>query len=718
MKLKKIFSTLRTQTLIALVSFGGLTARADGGMWLLKLMEQQHLADSLRAAGIEIDPSELYNENGPSLKDVVGLFGGGCTGEVVSPDGLIFTNNHCGFDFVHKMSTMEHNYLQEGFYAKSRAEELPTPGLDFVFVRAIDDVTEQIMLLTANYNEYVRQNEEVLSMFGDAVLKNSKWKDVPGIRVRILPYFGGNQYYAFFEQVYRDVRLVVNIPQNFAQFGENQDNWMWPRHNPDFSVFRIYADKNGNPADYDEANVPLHCDKYLPISMRGINNGDFTMVMGFPGSTERYLSASEIESHVNSLNRPINTMGEVVLAHMKELMDNDPELNLSMASDYFMIGNTVKKFGGEIEAVRKIRLIERTREKEKDFLSWATQNGHPEMEQVLGDIDRLTKAYSDTLHDLYLTGFGMRQIAMNVPVSDISGYVENYKELKKNKEADSIAATIMGDATFLTPVQLQRDKDLMKQVLRTYLKTKKLDASFLPITQPAEVNAYVEKVFENSVLTDSLRLATFLKKPSKKLLDADPWYQHRKGMQEYMMTLAMNIQEYYAQLVELDKKYVAAQLERNGWSTAPDANMTLRMTYGHVCDLKPRDGVTYDYQTVIDGMFEKENPADPDYVINEDVRALYLAGDYGRYAREDGKLPACFITDNDITGGNSGSPVMNARGELIGIAFDGNIESLSSDLEYNGRLQRCITVDIRYVLWSIEKLAKSTYLFDELDIRE
>lgn len=714
---KNFLSFFRTVAVAAIVAFMPAVGRADGGMWLLKLMEQQHLADSLRAAGLEIPVSEVYSEDGPSLKDVVGIFGGGCTGEVVSADGLIFTNNHCGFDFVHSMSTMEHNYLQEGFYAKSRAEELYTPGLEFVFVRGIEDVTEQILSLTSEFNEYLRQNEEVLDMFSASILEQSKWKDVPGMRCRVLPYFSGNQFYAFFEQVYSDVRLVVNIPQNFAQFGENQDNWMWPRHNPDFAVFRIYADKDGNPAFYDEANVPLHCDKYLPISLKGVKDGDFTMVMGFPGSTERYLSASEIEHHVNGLDRPINTMGEVVLSHMKELMDNDPELNLSMASDYFMIGNTVKNFGGEIEAVRKLRLVERRREAEKDFLAWAVQNGHQDMPKVLSSIDRITTSYTDTLHDLYLASFGMRQIKMSPSVTTVGEYAKDYKELKKAKVADSMAIMLLEDASFLSDAQLAQDKALMKQVLRTYLKHKRLPLNFLPINTTDEVDAYVERIYGQSVLTDSARLAAFLRKPSEKVFDADPWAQHVLGLQSYLMQLSSNIQNYFASLAELDKKYVGAQLERNGWTTAPDANMTLRMTYGHVCDLRPRDGVLYDYQTVIDGMFEKENPNDPDYVINEDVRKLYLAGDYGRYAREDGKLPACFITNNDITGGNSGSPVINARGELIGLAFDGNLESLSSDLEYNGALQRCITVDIRYVLWCIEYLAKSNYLFDELEIR-
>ena len=693
-------------------------AHADGGMWLLKLMEQQHLADSLRAAGLEIDPSEVYNENGASLKDVVGLFGGGCTAEVVSADGLIFTNNHCGFDFVHGMSTMEHNYLQEGFYAKSRNEELPTPGLNFVFVREIKDVTNQIVEATADFGEYLRQSEYVLGMFADAVLAESRWANVPGMRVRILPYFGGNQFYAFYEQEYSDVRLVVNIPQNFAQFGENQDNWMWPRHNPDFAVFRIYADAQGNPAEYSESNVPLHCDKFLPISLKGIEEGDFTMVMGFPGSTERYLTASEIQNHVDGLDRPINTMGEVVLDHMKQLMDNDPELNLSMASDYFMIGNTVKNFGGEIEAVRKNRLIERRRAQESDFIAWAVQNGHKEIPSVLSQIDRLTTAYTDTLHDLYLANFGMRQIAMETAWMEVADYVENFKLYKKEGVADSLRTIIFEESTFLTPEELARDKALMKKVLSTYLRHKRLSLSFLPISTPDQVDAYVERLYDESLLTDSTRLAAFLSKPSQKKLDADPWVQLNESMQQYISALAGNLREYFSDLTELDKTYIAAQLERNQWTTAPDANLTLRMTYGHVRDLHPRDGVTYDYQTVIDGMFEKENPADPDYVINEDVRKLYEAGQYGRYARADGKLPACFITDNDITGGNSGSPVINARGELIGLAFDGNIESLSSDLEYNATLQRCISVDIRYVLWCIEYLAQSNYLFDELEIRQ
>lgn len=709
--MKKILLSLLALTL----SLG--SARADEGMWLLAMMEQQHLADSLKKAGLEISPNELYSESMPSLKDVVGIFGNGCTGEIVSRDGLIFTNNHCGFDFVHSMSTMEHNYLQDGFYAKSRAEELHTPGLDFVFVRAIKDVTQIVNDSLSSLNEYDRQSQQALAPLAKKLLAQSEFAAKKGMRARLVPFYDGNRFYIFYEQVYTDVRLVVNIPQNFAQFGENQDNWMWPRHNPDVAVFRVYADANGEPADYNTENVPLRCEKYLPISMSGIKQGDFAMVMGFPGTTTRYLTAGQIEGRVRDLNAPINTMGNVVLDHLKQLMDNDPELNLSLASDYFMMGNTVKNFGGMNEAVRKIKLVERTRLKELDFKKWAQAQGKPEYAGAITVLDELVKLQADTLHDLYLASFGMRQLEMKTDLPMVTDYVENFKKYKKEKKADEMRATILSNTTFLTPAQRERNRALMKKVFRTYLAEKKLDLSLCGITSPAESDLFVEAMFVSSIFADSTRLDAFLKKPDAKKFALDPFVYFRGSMPNYIMELTKNLGEYSEVETLLRKTYTGAQCERLGWSKAPDANFTLRMTYGKVCDLNPRDAVHYDYETVIDGMFEKENPADPDYVVNEKVRALYLAQDFGRYARPDGKLPACFITDNDITGGNSGSPVMNARGELIGVAFDGNIESLSSDLEFNPELQRCICVDIRYVLWCIDKLAGSTYLFDELDLR-
>lgn len=720
--MKKTFNNFRMllsrTTLVAVLAVLGLnTAHADEGMWLLKLMEQQHLADSLRKAGLEISPDELYNENGSSLKDVVGIFGSGCTGEVVSAQGLIFTNNHCSFDYVHSMSTMEHNYLQNGFYAHSLSEELPTPELDFVFVRAIEDVTKVVEDSLADLDEYVRQSESALQPLANELLQHSRFAGKAGMRARILPYFGGNQFYIFYEQVYEDVRLVVNVPQNFGQFGENQDNWMWPRHNPDFSVFRIYADKNGEPAAYSKDNVPLHCDRFLPISLRGIENGDFTMVMGFPGSTSRYLTSAEIESRVKNLNEPINTIGNVILDHMKELMNSDPELNLSMASEYFQIGNVVKNFGGMNEAVRKIRLIDRTLDKEMEFREWAKANGKEDACDAMDLIEHLTTVYGDTIHDLYLTSFGMRrqQLKLSAVTPALDGLMRQIVEAKK-KDREAIIDKALEGFEPLTAAELERDRALMKKLLKVWVKDKKLEETILNLKDVKEVDAFVDNIYDKTAFKSKEGVRNLMLTGKQNLLEADPLYAYKKSLNEYMAKMAENIGFYESAILELDKTYTGALCEKLNWTKSPDANMTLRMTYGHVCDLHPRDAVVYDYQTVIDGMFEKENPADPDYAINEDVRKLYEAKDFGRWARPDGKLPACFLSNNDITGGNSGSPVMNARGELIGIAFDGNIESLSCDLEYNPTLQRCINVDIRYVLWCIDKLGKCDYLFKEFKL--
>ena len=335
---------MRRFVLALLALFSLTAARADEGMWLLKLMQEQHLTDSLRKAGLQLAPEALYSENAPSLRDVVGRFGGGCTGEVVSRDGLIFTNNHCGFSFVQAMSDLKHNYLQDGFFAKSRAEELPVPGLTFTFVVRIDDVTTRVEALARQkkYDQHTRQSAGVLAGLAEKLLKTSALAKTSGVSARIVPFFGGNRYYMFFEQRYDDVRLVVNPPQQIAQFGFNQDNWLWPRHNADFAVFRIYADAQGRPARYAKTNVPLRREKWLPISLRGVEQGDYTMIMGFPGRTSRFLTASQVRLRCESINEPINLAGEAELRFMKSLMDSDKAASLKYAGEYMKLGNMVK----------------------------------------------------------------------------------------------------------------------------------------------------------------------------------------------------------------------------------------------------------------------------------------------------------------------------------------------------------------------------------------
>lgn len=351
-------------------------ARADEGMWLLKLMKMQHLEDSLRKAGLALPPEALYSENSPSLRECVGIFGAGCTGEVVSPRGLVFTNNHCGFGYVHGMSTMEHNYLQDGYFARSLAEELPVPDLDFTFVVRIADVTAEVeaAALKEGANAYTAQSQSFLEPLAGKLFKKSDLKGKKGMDVRIVPYFGGNRFYMFYEQRFPDVRLVVNPPQNIAQFGFNQDNWVWPRHNADFAVFRIYADAKGDPAEYSKKNVPLQTPRFLPLSIKGPQQGDYTMIMGFPGRTSRYLTASEVALRTECENTPVNMAGEAQLTYMKQRMDRDSVLALKLADDYMSLGNVVKNYGGMNESVKKTGLLGIKKKEEAAFRAFAARD--------------------------------------------------------------------------------------------------------------------------------------------------------------------------------------------------------------------------------------------------------------------------------------------------------------------------------------------------------
>ena len=712
--MKKIF------LLCVALALGVLGAHADEGMWLLKLMQQQHLEDSLRKAGLQLPPSALYSETSPSLRECIGIFGGGCTGEVVSPEGLVLTNHHCGFSYVHEMSAIGHDYMKDGYFAHNRSEELPTPAsLTFTFVVRIVDVTKEVNAEAQkkHADEYVRQSASFLEPLASRMLKKSDLGKKKGMSARIVPYFGGNQFYIFYEQAYQDVRLVANPPYNIGQFGGNTDNWMWPRHNADFCMFRIYADKNGQPAPYSKDNVPLKVKKYLPISLKGMNEGDYTMIMGFPGSTSRYLTASEVKLRCESTNAPIIIAGNPLLKFYKDLMDQSDELRLLLEDEYASWGNTVKNFGGMNEAVEKIHLIDEKKAEEARFREFAKQSGKPEYAHIIERIDSLCQSYADTLHDAMLCRITLQEQGLWVPTNHYEAYEKALKS-GKAKDIEAAKAQLMGDWKNRN-AQLNKtiDKDKVKLLIPYFLKNRKLKALPAYLADGQNWQETIDRIYAHSLFTDSAKLADALAKNDYSLVEADPLVQEIKAMDAYFKSVFNTRQKYAAKRTELDKIYVRGLCEMYDWAKAPDANFTLRMTYGHVKDLDPRDGVHYDWRTVLDGMFEKESKTESDYFINEHLRQLYEAKDFGRYAREDGKLPACFLSNNDITGGNSGSGVLNAKGELIGLAFDGNIESLSGDLKFNPALQRCINVDIRYVLFIIDKFGGSKYVLDELDLR-
>lgn len=697
--------------LFAVAVLCSLVARADEGMWLLKLMEQQHLADSLRKAGLQLPPSQLYSETGPSLKDVVGIFGNGCTGEVVSPDGLIFTNNHCGFSYIHAMSTVEKNYLKDGFFAKSRAEELPTPDLTFTFVLAIEDVTAQVEAEARRLgiDKYTRQSYSFTSKMNSELRKKSKYAKLKGIESTLLPFFGGNQFYIIYMQEYTDVRLVADPPLNVAQFGGNSDNWVWPRQNVDWCAFRIYADKSGQPAPYSPQNVPLKRKNYLRISSKGIQEGDYTMVMGFPGSTSRFLTSEQVALRVNSINQPIVAAGWPVLDLYKKYMEKNDSIRLVLESTNMRLGNMVKNYDGMIKAVRNLKLIDEKRREEKRFQDFAHQSGKPEYQTVVADINKLCKTYQDSIFDdnlLYATLGNIKYPASyRIMQQLLAALKANNRQDIQNSSKDLLESYDKKLEDFTKDYVIERTRLL----LPIWEKNCRL-----PISRNLQVgNPY--ELISQSIFASRKKLETFLANPSAETLTADPIYKMIKDIDELSEKLE-GTKHFKMAVQPLEKTYVRGLEEMYNNSKAPDANFTLRMTYGHVKAMKPRDGVLYDWRTTLKGMFEKEDSTNIDYIVHPRMRQLYEARDFGRYAREDGQLPTCFISNNDITGGNSGSPVMNAKGELIGLAFDGNIEALSSDLKFDPELQRCINVDIRYVLWILDKFGESKYLFNEMEI--
>lgn len=700
---------------------GFTAAHADEGMWLLKLMKQQHLEDSLRKAGLQLPATALYSETAPSLRDCIGIFGGGCTGEVVSPEGLILTNHHCGFSYVHEMSGIGHDYMKDGYFAHNRSEELRTPAsLTFTFVKRITDVTAQVNAeaVKKHADEYTRQSIGFLEPIAQKMLKKSEFAKLKGMTARIVPYFGGNQFYIFFEQKYQDIRLVANPPYNIGQFGGNSDNWMWPRHNADFCMFRIYADKNGQPAPYSKDNVPLKLQKYLPISLKGMNQGDYTMIMGFPGTTTRYLTAAEVKLRCESTNAPIILAGNPLLKYYKELMDQSDEKRLLLEDEYASWGNTVKNFGGMNEAVEKEHLIDEKKDEEARFRQFAAQSGKAEYKDIIERIEKLCQTYADTLHDMTLYRIALQDQALWVRPSLVNAY-EKALQSNKQKNIEAAKADIVAYCqNNIKNVNMAIDCGKVKLLTPYFLQGRKLkDLQPAYLNGKQKVEAVIDDIYNNTIFADSTKLANALAKNDAKILKNDPLYLQTTDLVAYQEKLAKTLQAYNAQRKELDKIYVRGLCEMYNWAKAPDANFTLRMTYGHVKDLDPRDGVHYNWRTVLDGMFEKESSTESDYFINERLRKLYEAKDFGRYAREDGKLPACFLSNNDITGGNSGSGVLNAKGELIGLAFDGNIESLSGDLKFNPRLQRCINVDIRYVLFIIDKFGGAGYVLPELDLK-
>lgn len=705
-----------------------LPSKADEGMWLLQLMQEQHLTDRMKAQGLKLDADDIYHPNKVSLKDAVGIFGGGCTGEIISPDGLILTNHHCGYASIQQHSSVEHDYLTDGFWAKSRKEELPTPGLKFKFVERIVDVTDKInaKVKAGEVKEEETFGQPFLHKFANEELKASDLNGKPGISAQALPFYAGNKFYLIYLKTYSDVRMVAAPPSSIGKFGGETDNWMWPRHTCDFSVFRIYADANGEPAEYNENNVPLKAKKHLAISLKGIEEGDYAMIMGFPGSTSRYLTQSEVKQRMTASNEPrIRIRGTRQDVLKKEMAASD-KVRIQYASKYAGSSNYWKNSIGMNKAIADNKVLETKAAQETRFAKFAKDNNRADYAKVVGEIDAIIEKSNPVLYqftcfnEILRSGieFGTPYIVMD----SLKVAVKNKDKAGIKKYTDMMKSVY--ESVHNKDYDHEVDRKVAKALLPLYAEMVEADAlpSFYQTIQndfKGNYDAYIDNLYDNSIFSNEKNFNKFISKPNVKALEKDPMYAFVKSKYALGDKLVKELSTALNGLELLHKTYVRGLCEMySPEPKAPDANFTIRLTYGNVKSYNPKDGIHYKYYTTLKGVVEKEDPTNPEFVVSAKLKELYTAKDFGRYALPNGEMPACFLTTNDITGGNSGSPVINGSGELIGTAFDGNWESLSGDINFDNNLQRCIAVDIRYVLFIIDKLGGCGHLIDEMTIVE
>ncbi|MDO5460983.1 MAG: S46 family peptidase [Bacteroidales bacterium] len=692
---------------------------ADEGMWLLQLMRQQNLEDQMRKSGLQISIDEIYSPGAPSLKDAIGIFGGGCTGEVISPNGLVITNHHCGFSFIQQLSTVEHNYLHNGFWSQSYEEELPCEGIGFTFVIKITDVTDEInnRVREGKMTEEESFSRQALANVGKELFDQDNIEGKEHMYPQLLPYFEGNKYYLVYYKKYSDVRLVATPPNSIGKFGGETDNWMWPRHTGDFSVFRIYGDKDGNPAAYSKDNVPLSTPKFLNVSIAGFEYGDFAMIMGFPGSTSRYLTGEEVKQRMFQENEPRIAMRDVTLKIIREEMGKSEDIAIKYANKQARISNYWKNSIGMNKAIVDNKVVETKLAEEALFKAWAEKNGKSEYVDVVEKINACVEEMNRTM---YLSTVTM-ELIMNVEFI-YRNLMEKDKEIFNTPE--DVAEKINNTYAWLhnRDYNHEIDRRIAMEVLPLYfeLTTEEERHPYLNevyAKYKGNLKKYINDLYDNSILANEANLKKFMKKPTLKKFEKDPAMKLRSAVFESYMALMVKSSEFAKVIDPLHKNYLKGLMEMaNGAPMAPDANFTMRLTYGNVKAYSPKDGVTFNHYTTLKGVMEKEDPNNSEFIVPARLKELYEQKDFGVYALPNGEMPVAFLTTNDITGGNSGSGILNARGELIGLAFDGNWESLSGDINFDDNLQRCINVDIRYVLFVIEKLGNCKRLIDEMNI--
>lgn len=696
--------------------------KADEGMWLLPLLQKYNI-QVMQQKGFKLTADDIYNLNQASLKDAVIIFGRGCTGEVVSDQGLVLTNHHCGYGAIQQHSTPEHDYLEDGFWANSFEEEIPTPGLTATFLIRIEDVTEQV---NATFKPEMSEAErdKAAMEIGRKIARQAT--EGTHYTASVRSFFGGNQFFLLVYEVFNDVRLVGAPPSSIGKFGHDTDNWMWPRHTGDFSVFRIYAGKDNKPADYSRENVPYKPKHFLPISLKGINNGDFAMIMGYPGSTQRYMTSFEVQERMNILNvNRIYIRGIKQEIWLKD-MQADKTVNIKYASKYAGSSNYWKNSIGMNKALKRLKVYDFKKQQEEEFTKWVL--AMPERQQKYGDaLNLISEAVTGRKEDLHASQYINEALFSGAEIVGFASMTRSLADaLKNNKTEDisKIAKSLKSRAeNFYKNYNTPTDQKTAKAMFRIFMENVPVNYQpdiFTTIKTKfkGDVDKFIDQMFAKTMFTDPAKFNAFLDKPNLKELEKDPVYATAISIVSKAEEIGKAIAPFNEKLQRGQRLYIAGILEMNeGKAMYPDANFTMRLTYGEVKDYFPMDAVHYDYQTTLDGVMEKEDPDNWEFVVPEKLKELYNSKDYGRYGK-DGKMPVAFISTNDITGGNSGSPVMNGNGELIGIAFDGNWEAMSGDIVFENNLQRTISVDIRYVLFVIDKYAGATRLIEEMKIIE
>ena len=716
--MKKTLLTLMAFVLSFGVCFANPKANPDEGMWLPMFFKQLNHS-TMQKMGLKLSAEELYSINNSSLKDAIVQMGDFCTGEIVSDKGLMFTNHHCGYDAIVSQSTVEHDYLNNGFVSQSFEEELPIPGLYVSFLVRMEDVTKDVLAENINTPENATE-EQIQKNIGELVVKYS---EEGKYKVEVKPFFEGLEYYMFIYEVFNDVRLVFAPPASIGKYGGDTDNWMWPRHTGDFSVFRVYADKNNQPAEYSKDNVPYKPKHFLPISIKGVEKGDFTMIWGYPGSTERYMTSYEVSNTINIADPAVIKAGEALLPVMKKMMDTDNAINLKYASDYASYMNLWKNKKGELRGLKRLDVYGKKKAIEDRLVEWIAKDADRQARygNVISDLESASKVIATEPANQYSWYGNLGLMTSKTALTAFRSFM--YAGMIESGQApEETIPLLMGALTgeianLYATTDLATEKEMFKALANLLLTVPSLQEAEILKEYKENPDKFVNKAFEKSVLTNIKAFEKFAKKPNFKAFQKDKIAHIAMLAYALITDSSPEFEEANAKFAQAKMLFVEALRKMDASLVQyPDANFTMRMTYGQVLDYYPADAVHYDYVTTMEGLMEKEDATNPEFIVPAKLKELYEAKDYGQYADKDGKLIVCFLSNNDITGGNSGSPILNAEGHLIGLAFDGNWEAMSGDIAFEPELQRTINVDARYVLFVMDKFAGAQRLIDELTI--